>query len=75
MALFTGKGDDGTTTAFDCDQRFSKSSTIAEALGSLDELNSYLGVVKLSAKSAGHKISDQLFSDILSEIQQNLFTL
>ncbi|PIR56721.1 MAG: ATP:cob(I)alamin adenosyltransferase, partial [Parcubacteria group bacterium CG10_big_fil_rev_8_21_14_0_10_41_35] len=37
--LYTGKGDNGTTSAFGCDQRFSKSSAIAEALGTLDEVN------------------------------------
>ncbi|HMP67615.1 MAG TPA: ATP:cob(I)alamin adenosyltransferase [Candidatus Paceibacterota bacterium] len=51
MALFTGKGDDGTTYAFGCDQRFSKSSIVAEALGSLDEINSYLGFAKLESRN------------------------
>jgi cob(I)alamin adenosyltransferase len=48
MALFTGKGDGGTTKTFDCDQqRISKSSELPEALGSLDELNAFLGFVKM----------------------------
>lgn len=48
--LYTGKGDGGTTTAFDCDQqRISKSSELPEALGALDELNAYLGFVKMRA--------------------------
>jgi len=63
MALFTGKGDGGTTTAFgpdasgrgsdpmgrrSCDQtRISKSSELPEALGALDELNAFLGFVKM----------------------------
>ena len=47
MALFTGKGDNGTTKTFGCDQqRISKSSELPEALGALDELNAYLGLVK-----------------------------
>ena len=41
--LYTGKGDAGMTSLYGCDQRISKSSAIAEALGTLDELNSYLG--------------------------------
>jgi len=50
MALFTGKGDGGTTKAFGCDQqRISKSSELPEALGSLDELNAFLGFVKMRA--------------------------
>jgi len=65
MALFTGKGDDGTTSKFDSKDRFSKASAIAEALGTVDELNSYLGLIKI-------KSSDEI-SDYLEEIQQNLF--
>lgn len=68
MSLFTGKGDDGTTYKFGCDQRFSKSDSLAEALGTLDEVNSYLGVVKVNT-------DDRFFIDILDEIQQNLFII
>ena len=39
--LYTRKGDNGTTKTFGCDQRISKSSAIAEVLGSLDEINSF----------------------------------
>jgi cob(I)alamin adenosyltransferase len=77
MSLFTGKGDDGTTYAFGCDQRFTKSSVLAEALGTVDELNSYLGFAKLSSKKDENKEfktpDGVLFFDIVSEIQQNLF--
>ncbi|MCR4333758.1 MAG: cob(I)yrinic acid a,c-diamide adenosyltransferase [Patescibacteria group bacterium] len=46
--LYTGKGDRGTTTAFGCNQqRISKSSELPEALGALDELNAFLGFVKM----------------------------
>ena len=76
--LYTRKGDDGKTSAFECDQRFSKSSAIAEALGSLDETNSFLGIVK--AKLAERNIT--LFSvgperaaDIIQEMQENLFII
>jgi cob(I)alamin adenosyltransferase len=65
MALFTGKGDDGTTYKFDSKDRFSKASAVAEALGTVDELNTYLGLVKI--KAAGE------FAEDLEEIQQNLF--
>ncbi|HAS84689.1 MAG TPA: cob(I)yrinic acid a,c-diamide adenosyltransferase [Candidatus Yonathbacteria bacterium] len=66
--LYTGKGDNGTTSAFGCDQRFSKSSAIAEALGTLDEVNSFLGVVKIKAEASE-------VSKILNDVQQNLFTI
>lgn len=76
MSLFTGKGDDGTTSAFKCDQRFSKSSEIAEALGALDELNSYLGFLKLSSeKEPKAEICSRKFSDLITEVQQNLFII
>ena len=54
MALFTGKGDKGKTSTFGCcNQCISKSSAIAEALGALDEINSYLGFVKLASQILG----------------------
>lgn len=66
--LYTGKGDNGTTSAFGCNQRFSKSSAIAEALGTLDEVNSFLGVVKMNAQAGD-------VANILADVQQNLFTI
>lgn len=65
--LYTGKGDDGTTKTFGCcDQRISKSSAVAEALGALDEVNSFLGVVKMNPQ-AGE------VAKILADVQQDLF--
>ena len=65
--LYTGKGDGGTTKFFGCDQkRVSKSSSVAEALGNLDELNSFLGLVKLKAGE---------FAPMLEKIQENIFIL
>ncbi|MEK7585056.1 MAG: cob(I)yrinic acid a,c-diamide adenosyltransferase [Patescibacteria group bacterium] len=62
--LYTRKGDGGTTKTLHCDQRLSKSSAIAEALGALDELNSLLGLVKI-------KYPDQ--AELILGVQQNLF--
>ncbi len=68
MALFTGKGDDGTTKVFGCDQqRISKSSELPEALGALDELNTFIGFVKLRA------MNDSRICDILHNTQEQLF--
>lgn len=65
--LYTGKGDDGTTKTFGCcDQKISKSSAITEALGALDEVNSFLGVVKVSPRA-------REITETLAEVQQNLF--
>ena len=79
--LYTGLGDKGTTTLFHCDQgRISKSSNIIEALGSLDELNAYLGIVKVYAEQEQIKVEINpkkkiLISDILDDIQQTLFVI
>jgi len=73
MSLYTGKGDKGDTSIFGCDQRFSKSSVIAEALGTVDELNSFMGVCKTHEFSDLYTINKRPFALIFDEIQQNLF--
>src|SRR6266550_2445457 len=75
MALYTGKGDAGTTKTIDTPERISKSSTMPEALGNLDELNSFLGVVKVKAEEFRFEIGGELFEDIVEKIQQNIFII
>ena len=80
MALYTARGDDGTTTTFGCDQRMSKSSAIAEALGVLDEANSYLGSCKVQAVLDDFNIADtddnkQKVAKIVHEVQDDLFII
>lgn len=75
--LYTGKGDAGTTKVFGCDQtRISKASELPEALGALDELNSYLGVVKVAARK-GHDEdvpgAQKNLSETLRAVQEALF--
>lgn len=66
--LYTGKGDSGTTTAFGCDQGLiSKSSELPEALGALDELNAFLGLVKMRGTG------EPRIADALREAQEQLF--
>lgn len=81
--LYTRGGDKGSIKTFGCDQSISKSSIIAEALGALDEANSFLGLVR--ARITFVKVEPSLcegstftnveinFSDIILEVQQNLF--
>ncbi len=72
--LYTGKGDNGTTKLFGCDQRMSKSSAIAEALGSVDEINSLIGVVKMKGgdlEAAG----GLTYAKLLDDVQQDLFII
>ncbi|MFA5022704.1 MAG: cob(I)yrinic acid a,c-diamide adenosyltransferase [Candidatus Paceibacterota bacterium] len=79
--LYTGKGDKGQTKLYHCDQRLSKSSQIAEALGTLDEINSLLGWCKTKAER-GEALSlpkasprGATFFSILEETQNNLFSV
>lgn len=78
--LYTGLGDKGTTTLFDCQQgRISKSALLIEALGSVDELNAYLGIIKVYSNidkvSLKFGTKNILFSQTIEEIQQNLFVI
>jgi cob(I)alamin adenosyltransferase len=73
--FYTRKGDSGTTKTFGCDQRISKSSLVAEALGALDETNSFLGLVRAKTAKMNFKTKSGKtnFFDLILEIQQNLF--
>lgn len=75
--LYTRKGDGGTTKTFGCDQRVSKSSAIAEALGSLDEINSFLGLLKIKAGDTVFELADQKLkmAETVGRIQQDLFII
>jgi cob(I)alamin adenosyltransferase len=48
--LYTGKGDGGTTKVLDSKERIPKSSALPEALGTLDELNSFIGFARAVAR-------------------------
>lgn len=71
--LYTRKGDDGTTKTFGCNQRVSKSSSVAEALGNLDEINSLLGICKVASLKSNYKILDEEFNQIILWVQETLF--
>lgn len=77
--LYTRKGDGGTTKTFGCDQRISKSSATAEALGSLDEINSLLGLVKVESAKIGFGLTigdvERSFESIIHEVQETLFII
>ncbi|MCX6786266.1 MAG: cob(I)yrinic acid a,c-diamide adenosyltransferase [Candidatus Kaiserbacteria bacterium] len=68
--LYTGNGDDGTTKLFNCNQqKISKSSEVSEALGALDELNAFLGFVKVQSAM------EPRIANALREMQENLFII
>lgn len=63
------------TKTFACDQRVSKSSAVAEALGTLDELNSFLGTCKVRSGFSKMEIDSDFASigDLVHWVQENLF--
>jgi len=75
MVLYTGKGDKGKTGLYHCDQRLSKSSRVAEALGSLDEVNSFLGWIKTKVEANDFVVNQQTLIAILETTQNNLFVI
>jgi len=76
MALFTGKGDKGTTKLFDTPsgQRVSKSSPVFECLGQLDELNTIVGWCKVACPEE-LSFGEWKVQGLLHEVQDHLFTI
>ena len=75
MALYTGRGDTGKTSFFGESQRSSKASLLAEALGCLDELGSYLGLCKVKSHPLHLKLQELWLDEILRMIQGDLFII
>ncbi len=77
--LYTRAGDGGTTRTFGCTGRVSKASAVAEALGTLDELTSYLGLCR--AELAGSyrmppgTARARKIVDVVEDLQETLFTI
>lgn len=67
MKIYTKTGDDGTTSLFS-GGRVSKNSARVEAYGTVDELNSYLGVAR------AHQATETT-EKYLEEVQNHLFRL
>lgn len=68
MKLYTKTGDKGQTSLFG-GQRVSKASDRVEAYGTVDELNSWLGVVRLFTKNSEPE------DDLIRKIQNDLFVM
>jgi cob(I)alamin adenosyltransferase len=71
--LYTRKGDDGTTKTFGAKIRMSKGSFTAEALGSLDEINTFLGLCKVKSESQKELIGNKSIPQIIHFVQEKLF--
>lgn len=73
--LYTRKGDDGTTKNFSSQKRISKSSCLTQALGDVDELNSWLGICRAKVKDEKFSWNQRKIYEITEEVQQNLFII
>ncbi len=75
--LYTRKGDGGTAKDFKSGpgERKSKSSCQTESLGASDELNSFLGLVKVKAATIGWNVEGKSVSDIVAWVQDSLFSV
>lgn len=67
MKIYTKTGDTGQTSLFG-GTRLPKNHLRIEAYGTVDELNSYIGLVRDLSKNEKHRV-------VLKEIQDRLFTL
>jgi len=67
MKIYTKTGDKGKTSLFG-GTRVSKADDRLEAYGTIDELNSYIGLIRDTQESAERK-------SLLKEIQDRLFTI
>ena len=77
MALYTGRGDAGTTTLFDTPKgaRHSKGAPIFESLGMCDELNTLVGLAKATAHQEEVVLLGVPLERILHAVQDTLFTV
>lgn len=73
--LYTRKGDGGTTKTLKQKpgERVSKASCQTEALGNVDELNSYLGICKIKSSDLKWSVLSQNPTKIIHDVQSNLF--
>ncbi len=78
--LYTRKGDTGTTELFGSPDRLPKDCPLFEALGTVDELNSLLGVCFAQAHSAADTadsspttVEYRHLAELIRNVQQDLF--
>ncbi len=71
--FFTGDGDNGESKIGN--NKVSKSSPIVDLLGSLDELNSWVGFSKIEAQRNAAGLSEIAVSETLKKVQETLFVI
>lgn len=72
--FYSGKGDDGQSRLFGSGERCNKNEPIFDALGTVDELNSLLGICYAKAKN-GATLPHLSLSDVLRDLQEDLFII
>jgi cob(I)alamin adenosyltransferase len=77
MALYTKKGDGGSTTLFNTPngKRLPKDSPVFDALGTLDELNTVIGLAKVAAKHEAVHCLGETLEELLHRVQDSLFSI
>ena len=73
LSVSTKTGDKGNSSLAD-GTRLSKDHPVFEVIGTIDELNSHLGVVVASLKQVEHQQLEKQ-TDFLEQVQSELFTL
>ena len=72
---YTRKGDKGDTKTLreKSGTRISKSSCVTEALGAVDELNSFLGLLKVQSLNFPFEVRGAPLPALFHAVQENLF--
>jgi cob(I)alamin adenosyltransferase len=73
--LYTRRGDDGTTKILNAKMRIRKGSLIVDALGALDEVNTFLGLCKVHSGSEDLRLKEDAVQDFVQFIQEQLFII
>jgi cob(I)alamin adenosyltransferase len=72
VTIYTKRGDKGKTSLYKKDpnnrNKISKSDCLIHALGAIDELNSYLGVITSHSQ-------DQKLNKTITDLQKDMFTI
>jgi len=67
--VYTKKGDKGSTSVMGTRERFHKYHSRIEAIGNVDELNSYVGMIR------SFMDSDTILDNLLNRVQNDLFSI
>ncbi len=75
MKIYTKRGDSGKTDLFGISNRISKSSIRVSAYGEIDELNSFIGLIRSNINETAFKKNYKDIEKALEKIQNDLFII